>query len=85
MLILFTTLAISAMLGRIDDLLIGISAVLISLLWIPIALNFFSTDENKKYMAKERLKNAVIGTVIYVMAISGVIYVIFNYIVTGSV
>ena len=85
MLILYATLAINAMLGRIDDLLIGVSAVLISLLWIPIALNFFSTDEAKKYMAKEKLKNATIGTIIYVMAISGVIYTVFNYVVTGSI
>ena len=84
MLIDYATASINAMMGRIDDIVISVSAVLITLLWIPIALNFFSTDENKKIMARERLKNAAIGTVIFIMAISGILFTIFNYVVTGK-
>ncbi len=36
-------------------------------------------------MARERLKNAAIGTVIYIMAISGILFTVFNYVVTGKV
>lgn len=85
MLIDYAIASINAMMGRIDDIVISVSAVLITLLWIPIALNFFSTDENKKIMARERLKNAAIGTVIFIMAISGILFTIFNYVVTGKV
>jgi hypothetical protein len=77
--------SINTMLGRIDDIAISVSAILITLLWIPVALSFFSTDENKKYMAREKLKNATIGTVIYIMAVSGVLFAVFNYVVTGKV
>ena len=84
MLIDYAIASINAMMGRIDDIVISVSAVLITLLWIPIALNFFSTDENKKIMARERLKNAAIGTVIFIMAISGILFTIFNYVVTGK-
>lgn len=77
--------SINTMLGRIDDMAISVSAILITLLWIPVALSFFSTDENKKYMAREKLKNATIGTVIYIMAVSGVLFAVFNYVVTGKV
>ncbi|KAA8923484.1 hypothetical protein [Thermoplasma sp.] len=75
---------ISNVLSRIDEIAISISAVLISLLWIPIAFEFFSTDENKRMIARTRLKNAAIGTFIYVLAVSGLLYAIFNYIITGS-
>ncbi|AGO60328.1 MULTISPECIES: hypothetical protein [Ferroplasma] len=85
MLIDYAIASINAMMGRIDDIVISVSAVLITLLWIPIALNFFSTDENKKIMARERLKNAAIGTVIFIMAISGILFTVFNYVVTGKV
>ncbi|EQB68927.1 MAG: hypothetical protein M1462_08435 [Candidatus Thermoplasmatota archaeon] len=85
MLIDYAIASINAMMGRVDDIVISVSAVLITLLWIPIALNFFSTDENKKIMARERLKNAAIGTVIYIMAISGILFTVFNYVVTGKV
>ncbi len=84
LLYIFSVVALQTMLSRIDDIVIAISAILITLLWIPIALNFFSADENKQYMARQRLKNASIGTVIYIMAISGTIFVLFNYIVTGK-
>ncbi len=85
MLIYYAITGISAILGRIMDLAISVSAIFIALLWIPIAINFFSTDEEKRYTAKERLKNAAIGTAIYIMAITGVIYSVFNYIITGKI
>ncbi|EQB73530.1 MAG: hypothetical protein AMDU4_FER2C00057G0001, partial [Ferroplasma sp. Type II] len=48
MLIDYAIASINAMMGRVDDIVISVSAVLITLLWIPIALNFFSTDEKKR-------------------------------------
>ncbi|MCL4335007.1 MAG: hypothetical protein M1402_02790 [Candidatus Thermoplasmatota archaeon] len=75
---------VSGMMDRIYAIIISISAILIAILWIPIAIGFFSSDENKKVDAKNRLKNATIGTLIYVLAISGILYTVFTYIVTGS-
>lgn len=74
---------IQGMMTRIYEVVASVSAILIAILWIPIAIGFFSTDENKRYEAKVRLKNALIGTFIYVIAVSGFLYTLVNYIVTG--
>ena len=71
-------------LNRVYLIVISVSAILIALLWIPIALGFFSTDENKKTDAKMKLKNAVYGTLIYVLAVSGVLYAVFQYVALGT-
>ncbi|MGP6206778.1 hypothetical protein ACNF42_01910 [Cuniculiplasma sp. SKW3] len=76
--------ALNGILGRGMEVLISISAIVIAILWIPIAIGFFSTDENRKYNAYEKLRNATIGTLIYVMAITGVIFGLFNFIITGK-
>ncbi|MGC8609206.1 MAG: hypothetical protein ACP5UV_04970 [Thermoplasmata archaeon] len=74
---------LSGLTARAETVIISVSAVIISILWIPIAFEFFSSDDSKRYNARIRLKNAVIGTIIYIMAISGVIYALFKYIVMG--
>lgn len=70
--------------GRIDDILISVSAVLMLVLWIPVALSFFGNDENRRIEAHVRLRNAIIGTFIYALALSGVVFTIFKYIAFGS-
>jgi nitrogen fixation/metabolism regulation signal transduction histidine kinase len=86
--VLITQIATSAQLttivNRLYEVVISISAVIIAVLWIPIAISFFGSDENRRFEARARLKNALIGTFIYVVAISGVLYAVVNYIVTGS-
>ncbi|HLH86684.1 MAG TPA: hypothetical protein VKU79_07475 [Thermoplasmataceae archaeon] len=69
---------------RLDEIIVSVSAVVLLILWIPVALGFFSSDESRKIEARYRLKNAVIGTFIYILAASGLVYAIFNFIVTGS-
>ncbi len=78
-----STTQLSGALNRLLEVVVSISAVVVGLLWIPIALSFFSTDENKRFEARGRLKNALIGTLIYVLAVSGVIYAVFNYVAIG--
>lgn len=74
---------IQGMMTRIYEVVASVSAILIAILWIPIAIGFFSTDENKRYEARLRLKNAMIGTFVYVIAVSGFLYTLVNYLVTG--
>ena len=71
------------MLTRIYAVVVSVSAILIAILWIPIAMGFFGTDENKRYEARIRLKNALIGTFVYVIAVSGFLYTLVHYLVTG--
>lgn len=74
---------IQDMLNRIYAVVVSVSAILIAILWIPIAMGFFGTDENKRYEARIRLKNALIGTFVYVIAVSGFLYTLVHYLVTG--
>ncbi|BAB59779.1 TVG0629505 [Thermoplasma volcanium GSS1] len=76
--------SISSILSRLDTIVLSVSAVIISILWIPVALEFFSSDESKRISARTRLKNAAIGTFIYIMAVSGILYALVKYIITGS-
>jgi hypothetical protein len=74
---------IQGVLNRIYAVVASVSAIIIAVLWIPIALGFFGADENRRYEARIRLKNALIGTFIYVVAVSGLLYTIVNYLITG--
>jgi|ACXJ01.1.fsa_nt_gi hypothetical protein len=75
---------LTTIVNRLYEVVISVSAVIIAILWIPIAMSFFGSDENRRYEARGRLKNALIGTFIYVIAVSGVLYAVVNFIVTGS-
>ncbi len=84
---IYTTISgsnsLAGIVSRSSDLIVGVSAFIIAILWIPIAISFFSTDEQKRYMAYARAKNAAIGTLIFVLAVSGTLYAIFNYVAVG--
>ncbi len=74
---------LNVVMQRALGIIAGISGVIIAILWIPIAMGYFSKDLDRKADAKERTKDALIGTVIFVMAVSGVLYAVVHYIVTG--
>ncbi len=75
---------LSSVMNRIYEVVASVSALIVGLLWIPIAISFFSSDEDKRLDAKVRLKNATIGTLIYVLALSGTLYAVFNFVVSGA-
>lgn len=75
---------LSSVMNRLYEVVASVSAIVIGLLWIPIAISFFSSDEDKRFDAKVRLKNASIGTLIYVLALSGTLYAVFSFVVSGA-
>ncbi|MGP6220033.1 hypothetical protein [Caldiplasma sukawensis] len=82
--IAFSSDPLVPIINRLTDLAIGVSASIIVIFWIFIALSFFSQDENRKMEAYARAKNGAIGTIIYIMAVSGILYALFKYIIVGS-
>ena len=74
---------IQGILDRIYAVVASVSAIIIAILWIPIAIGFFGADENRRYEARVRMKNALIGTFIYVIAVSGLLYTVVKYLITG--
>lgn len=74
---------INAIVQRAFGIVAGVSGLIIAILWVPIAIGYFSKDLDRKADAKERTKDALIGTIIFVMAITGVLYAVIHYIVAG--
>ncbi len=74
---------INGIVQRAFGIVVGISGLIIAILWVPIAIGYFSRDLDRKADAKERTKDALIGTIIFVMAVSGVLYAVIHYIVVG--
>jgi len=75
--------AINGIVQRAFGIIAGISGLIIAILWVPTAIGYFSKDMDRKADAKERTKDALIGTVIFIMAVSGVLYAVVHYIVAG--
>ena len=78
-----TSNSIQGVFQRGMDVVLSVSAIVIAILWIPIAVGFFSTDEQRRFDSKTRFKYAAFGTMIYVLAVTGFIYGVFNFIATG--
>ncbi|MGC2290053.1 MAG: hypothetical protein WA688_09405 [Thermoplasmata archaeon] len=68
---------------RLVTLAAAAGAGLLSLVWARVALSWFSHDSMKKVLAKERARDALIGTLLFVGAVSGLIWALANWVVTG--
>ena len=75
---------IQQMTGRIMMILGIVAGVIIAGLWVFIAIEFFSTDPQKKAQAKEHMLWALIGSIIIAMAVGGMIWMLSKWIATGS-
>ena len=66
--------------NRIMMILGIVAGVIIAALWVFIAIEFFSSDPQKKAQAKEHMLWAVVGTIIIVMAVGGIIWLLAQWI-----
>lgn len=73
----------TAAIGRLVTLAAAAGAGLLSLVWARVALSWFSHDSMKKVLAKERARDALIGTLLFVGAVSGLVWALANWVVTG--
>ncbi|MFZ0831145.1 MAG: hypothetical protein WCB18_02070 [Thermoplasmata archaeon] len=74
----------SAAIGRLVTLAAAAGGGLLSLVWARVALSWFSHDSMKKVLAKERARDALIGTLLFVGAVSGLVWALANWVVTGT-
>jgi len=70
--------------GRIVTLLGLSGSGLLAIVWARVALSWFSNDVTKKVQAKERARDALIGTIIFTAAVSGLLYGLAHWVITGS-
>ncbi len=71
-------------LGRIVELLGLSGSGLLAIVWARVALSWFSNDVTKKVQAKERARDALIGTILFTAAVSGLLYGLAYWVVTGA-
>ncbi len=74
----------TASMNRIVTLL-GISGGgLLAIVWARVALSWFSNDVTKKVQAKDRARDALIGTLLFTAALSGLIWGLAHWVLTGT-
>jgi hypothetical protein len=72
--------------GALDRLVTLVAAgggALLALVWARVALSWFSNDVTKKVQAKDRARDALIGTLVFTAAISGLAWALAQWVVTG--
>jgi hypothetical protein len=74
----------SASIDRLVDLLGVAGSGLLALVWARVALSWFSHDVTKKVQAKERARDALIGTLLFVAALTGLIWGLAHWVLTGA-
>jgi hypothetical protein len=74
----------SAALGRIVTLLGAAGGAILAIAWARVSLSWFSNDVSKKMQAKDRARDALIGTVIFAAALSGIVWGLAQWILSGS-
>jgi hypothetical protein len=57
---------------------------ILSLVWARVALSWFSNDITKKIQAKDRARDALIGTLLFMAAVTGLLYGLAHWVLTGS-
>ena len=74
----------SAAIGRLVTLVGAAGGGLLALVWARVALSWFSNDVAKKVQAKDRARDAFVGTLIFVAAISGLFWALAQWVVSGT-
>ena len=74
----------TAAINRLVELVGLAGGGILALVWARVALSWFSNDVTKKVQAKDRARDALIGTLLFTAAVSGLIYALAHWVVTGS-
>lgn len=65
--------------------LVGLAGgALLALVWARVGVSWFSNDVSKKVQAKDRARDALVGTLLFVAAISGLIWALARWVITGA-
>ncbi len=74
----------TASINRLVDLVGLAGSGLLALVWARVALSWFSNDLSKKIQAKDRARDALVGTLLFVAAVTGLVWALAHWVVTGS-
>jgi hypothetical protein len=79
--------AVANFTGAMDRLVALVAAAggaILALVWSRVALSWFSNDISKKVQAKDRARDALIGTLVFMAAISGLAFALAQWVVSGT-
>lgn len=74
----------TAAMQRLVDLVGAAGGAILALVWARVALSWFSTDVTKKVQAKDRARDALVGSLILVAALSGLVWALAQWVLTGQ-
>lgn len=74
----------TASVNRMVDLLALSGGGILALVWARVALSWFSNDVTKKVQAKDRARDALVGTLLFTAAITGLIWGLAHWVLTGA-
>ena len=74
----------SAVVDRIVVLLGAAGGGLLAIVWARVALSWFSNDVTKKVQAKDRARDALVGTLLFTAALTGLIWGLARWVLTGA-
>lgn len=74
----------SSAVNRLVELVGLAGSGLLALVWARVALSWFSNDVTKKIQAKDRARDALVGTLLFVAAVSGLFWGLAHWVLTGS-
>lgn len=74
----------SASINRLVELVALAGSGILALVWARVAMSWFSNDITKKVQAKDRARDALIGTLLFMAAVTGLLYGLAHWVLTGS-
>jgi hypothetical protein len=75
---------LTASVNRVVQLLGVCGGGLLAVVWARVAVSWFSHDLSKKIQAKERARDALIGTLLFTAALTGLIWGLAHWVLTGT-
>jgi len=74
----------TAAIDRLVELVGFAGSGILALVWARVAFSWFSNDVTKKVQAKDRARDALVGTLLFTAAVTGLIWGLAHWVVTGT-
>ncbi len=74
----------TASINRLVELVALAGGGILALVWTRVAMSWFSNDLTKKVQAKDRARDALIGTLLFTAAVTGLVYGLAHWVLTGT-
>jgi hypothetical protein len=74
----------TAAINRMVELVGLAGSGILALVWARVALSWFSNDVTKKIQAKDRARDALVGSLLFTAAVTGLAWGLAHWVITGA-